>query len=287
MPPDLPSLSDSDALSLAIKAAVDAALAEDVGQGDVTSNAVIPKNAHFKGTLRAREDMVVAGMEAARVAFLTLDKNCTWTANLNDGDAIKNGTVIASVEGNARALLASERTALNILQHLSGIATTARRFVDAIEGTTAQMKDTRKTIPGLRLLAKYAVRMGGAVNHRMGLDDAVLIKDNHIAIAGDVKMAVAAAKKTGLPVQVECDTLDQVSQSLDAGADSLLLDNMKPDMLRRAVDIVAGQVETEASGGVKLDTVRAIAETGVTFISSGFITQSSPATDIGLDWETL
>lgn len=287
MPPDLPSLSDSDALSLAIRAAVDAALTEDVGQGDVTSNAVIPGDARFKGTLRAREDMVVAGMEAARVAFLTLDESCTWAPQCDDGEAIKNGTIIASVEGNARALLAAERTALNILQHLSGIATTARRFVDAIEGTAAQIKDTRKTIPGLRLLAKYAVRMGGAVNHRMGLDDAVLIKDNHIAIAGDIKMAVVAAKKTGLPVQVECDTLDQVSQSIDAGADSLLLDNMKPDMLRRAVDIVAGRVETEASGGVKLDTVGAIAETGVTFISSGFITQSSPAMDIGLDWETL
>ena len=266
---------------------VETALAEDVGRGDVTSNAVIPADAHFEGIMRAREDMVVAGLMCAEIAFHTLDPACTWTARLQDGDRAKPGEEIARVSGNARALLTAERTALNILQHLSGIATLTRHYVDAIDGTGARVKDTRKTVPGLRVLAKYASRMGGAVNHRMRLDDAILIKDNHIAVAGGVAAAVVAAKSAALPVQVECDTLEELRAALDAGADSVLLDNMAPDTLREAVAIVGGRVETEASGGVRLETIRAIAESGVTYVSVGRITQSAPAIDIGLDWDSL
>ena len=191
-----------------------------------------------------------------------------------------------TLDGNARLMLAAERSALNTLQHLSGIATLTRSYVDAIEGTGAILLDTRKTVPGLRLLDKFAARMGGARNHRMRLDDGVLIKDNHIAVCGGVEAAVRAAKAAGLtlPVQVEVDRLEQIELALAAGADRLLLDNMAPDMLREAVALVAGRVECEASGGVRLDTIRAIAETGVDYISVGRITQSAPAVDIGLDY---
>jgi nicotinate-nucleotide pyrophosphorylase (carboxylating) len=190
------------------------------------------------------------------------------------------------LSGNARAMLAAERSALNTLQHLSGVATLVRRYVDAIEGTGAVLIDTRKTLPGLRSLEKYAVRMGGAHNHRMRLDDGVLIKDNHVAVCGGVAEAVRAAKaaNTGLQVQVEVDRIGQIEPALDAGADRLLLDNMPPAVLREAVALVAGRVPLEASGGVNLETIRAIAETGVDFISVGRITQSAPAVDIGLDY---
>jgi nicotinate-nucleotide pyrophosphorylase (carboxylating) len=190
------------------------------------------------------------------------------------------------LSGNARAMLAAERAALNTLQHLSGIATLTRRYVDAIEGTGAILLDTRKTIPGLRALEKYAARMGGAQNHRMRLDDGVLIKDNHVAVAGGVGLAVRAAKdaSTGLQVQVEVDRIEQVEEALAAGADRLLLDNMDPSTLRRAVELVAGRVPLEASGGVRLETIRSIAESGVEFISVGRITQSAPAVDIGMDY---
>jgi nicotinate-nucleotide pyrophosphorylase (carboxylating) len=203
-----------------------------------------------------------------------------------DGDAVPAGSVLIRLDGNARAMLAAERSALNTLQHLSGIATMTRRYVNAIDGTGATLLDTRKTIPGLRLLEKYAARMGGAENHRMRLDDGLLIKDNHVGVAGGVAEAVRAAKEygTGLPIQVEVDRIEQVEPALAAGADRLLLDNMKPDMLRESVELVAGRVPLEASGGVNLDTVRAIAETGVNYISVGRITQSSPAVDIGLDY---
>jgi nicotinate-nucleotide pyrophosphorylase (carboxylating) len=190
------------------------------------------------------------------------------------------------LSGNARAMLAAERAALNTLQHLSGIATLTRRYVDAIEGTGAILLDTRKTIPGLRVLEKYAARMGGAQNHRMRLDDGVLIKDNHVAVAGGIGLAVRAAKdaSTGLQVQVEVDRIEQVEEALAAGADRLLLDNMDPSTLRRAVELVAGRVPLEASGGVRLETIRSIAESGVEFISVGRITQSAPAVDIGMDY---
>ncbi len=212
----------------------------------------------------------------------------TWRSDklIKDGEAAPAGSVLLRLGGNARAMLAAERSALNTLQHLSGIATLTRRYVDKIAGTGATLLDTRKTIPGLRLLEKYAARMGGAKNHRLRLDDGLLIKDNHVGVAGGVAEAVGAARDfgSGLAVQVEVDRIDQIEPALAAGADRLLLDNMKPEILRQAVALVAGRVPLEASGGVNLDTIRAIAETGVDFISVGRITQSAPAVDIGLDY---
>ena len=262
-------------------------LAEDLGKGgDVTSASMIPADARFIADLAAREPIVAAGLDVAEAFFRALDVEALVDTLAGDGDRIGAGTVIMRVSGNARAMLAAERSALNTLQHLSGIATLTRGYVDAIDGTGAILLDTRKTIPGLRLLEKYAARMGGAHNHRMRLDDGVLIKDNHIAVAGGVTQAVSAAKaaNTGLQVQVEVDRIEQIEDSLAAGADRLLLDNMDPPTLRRAVELVAGRVPLEASGGVRLDTIRAIADTGVDFISAGRITQSAPAVDIGMDY---
>jgi nicotinate-nucleotide pyrophosphorylase (carboxylating) len=262
-------------------------LAEDLGGGgDVTSNATIAADARFTAEMNCRERIVVAGLEIAAAFFRAMDAKVEVEVLVNDGDQVAHGTTLMRLAGNARGLLAAERSALNTLQHLSGIATLTRRYVDAIDGTGAILLDTRKTIPGLRLLEKYAARMGGAHNHRMRLDDGVLIKDNHIAVAGGVARAVSAAKAadTGLQVQVEVDRIEQIEASLAAGADRLLLDNMDPPTLRRAVKLVAGRVPLEASGGVRLDTIRAIAETGVDFISVGRITQSAPAVDIGMDY---
>jgi nicotinate-nucleotide pyrophosphorylase (carboxylating) len=262
-------------------------LAEDLGSGgDVTSNATIGPDAYFAASINCREPIVVAGLDVAAVFFQTLDSEVRIERPISDGDLIDTGTVLMRLEGKARAMLAAERSALNTLQHLSGIATLTRKYVDAIEGTGATLLDTRKTIPGLRLLDKYAARMGGAHNHRMRLDDGVLIKDNHVAVAGGVAEAVRAAKaaNVGLPVQVEVDRLDQIEPALAAGADRLLLDNMDVATLRQAVAQVAGRVPLEASGGVDLETIRGIAETGVDFISVGRITQSAPAVDIGLDY---
>lgn len=264
------------------------ALGEDAPDGDVTSEAVIPANVQFSGVIVARQDMVVAGIDAAGMAFHAVAPNIAWTARVADGDPAAAGTVLAQVEGPARALLTAERVALNLLQHLSGIATLTRAYADAVAGTGCVLLDTRKTVPGLRKLAKFASRCGGAHNHRMGLSDAILIKDNHIAICGGVAAAVEKAKAADKgPVEVECDTLDQVRDAIDAGAARILLDNMAPDALRDAVALVAGRAETEASGGVTLDTIRAIAETGVGFVSVGRITQSAPAVDIGLDWRAV
>jgi len=262
-------------------------LAEDLGEGgDVTSNATIGADVRFSAGLAAREPIVVAGLEVAEAFFRALDRDVSANSLVSDGDRVDAGAVLMQLSGNARAMLAAERPALNTLQHLSGIATLTGRYVDAIEGTGAILLDTRKTIPGLRVLEKYAARMGGAHNHRMRLDDGVLIKDNHVAVAGGVGPAVSAAKKanTGLQVQVEVDRIEQIEEALAAGADRLLLDNMDPPTLRRAVALVAGRVPLEASGGVRLDTIRAIAETGVDFISAGRITQSAPAVDIGMDY---
>ena len=264
---------------------VRAALAEDLGEGgDITSTAVIPADLRLAAAMMAREPLVVAGLGAAVMAFRALDPGVTIVADVADGAALGPGTRLLRVEGNGRALLAAERTALNIVQHLSGIATITRAYVDAVTGTGAILLDTRKTLPGLRVLEKYAVRMGGGTNHRMGLWDAVLIKDNHVAAAGGVGEAVARAKAAGHVVEVEVDRLDQIEPALAAGADRLLLDNMGVEGLRAAVALVAGRVPTEASGGVRLDTVRAIAATGVTYVSVGRLTQSAPAVDIGLDW---
>ena len=266
---------------------VQRALAEDLGTGgDVTSAATIRADARFTAALTAREPIVVAGLDVAAAFFQALDEDVGIEQLASDGAAVEAGAILMKLKGSARAMLTAERSALNTLQHLSGIATLTRRYVDAVAGTGAVVLDTRKTIPGLRALEKYAARMGGAQNHRMRLDDGVLIKDNHVAVAGGVGAAVRAAKEanTGLQVQVEVDRIDQIEEALAAGADRLLLDNMDPHTLRRAVELVGGRVPLEASGGVRLDTIRAIAETGVDFISVGRITQSAPAVDIGMDY---
>jgi nicotinate-nucleotide pyrophosphorylase (carboxylating) len=262
-------------------------LAEDLGKGgDVTSRATIAAGARFTAELIAREPIVVAGVDVAVEFFRALDESVAVQRFAEDGERVKPRGVLLRLSGDARAMLAAERSALNTLQHLSGIATLTRRYVDAIEGTGAKLLDTRKTIPGLRALEKYAARMGGAENHRMRLDDGILIKDNHVAVAGGVGAAVRAAKDadTGLQVQVEVDSIEQIEEALKAGADRLLLDNMSVTALKKAVKLVAGRVPLEASGGVSLETIRAIAETGVDYISVGRITQSAPAVDIGMDY---
>ncbi len=273
-------------LKTAIDRVIDAALAEDVGPGDVTSQAVIPADLKFQGVMAAREKMVVAGLPLVAEVFRRVVPEAQVTFQAVEGGTVEAGTVIALLDGPAAGLLTAERTALNLLQHLSGIATLTRRYADAIAESRAVLLDTRKTVPGLRQLAKYATRLGGAQNHRMGLYDGVLIKDNHIAVCGSVKQAVARAKAaTTLPVEVECDRLDQVADAVEAGADIILLDNMTNAQLREAVGLIAGRAKTEASGGVTLDTIAGIAATGVDFISVGRLTQSAPSVDIGLDWE--
>jgi nicotinate-nucleotide pyrophosphorylase (carboxylating) len=265
-------------------------LAEDLGSGgDITSAATISPEARFTGEMACRQPITVAGLDIAAAFFRALDHDVRIEKLVKDGDRVEARTVLMRLEGNARAMLAAERSALNTLQHLSGIATLTRHYVDLIDGTGATLLDTRKTVPGLRLLEKYASRMGGAENHRMRLDDGLLIKDNHVAVAGGVAKAVRAAKaaNTGFPVQVEVDRIDQIEPALEAGADRLLLDNMPPPVLREAVATVNCRVPLEASGGVNLDTVRGIAETGVNYISVGRITQSAPAVDIGLDYSLL
>ena len=262
-------------------------LAEDLGSGgDITSSATIDASARFTAEMNCRQPITIAGVDIAIAFFRALDPGVRIEKLTRDGESVAAGTVLLRLEGNARAMLSAERSALNTLQHLSGIATLTRQYVDLIEGTGATLLDTRKTIPGLRLLEKYAARMGGAENHRIRLDVGLLIKDNHVAVAGGVAEAVKAAKAadTGFPVQVEVDRIEQIEPALAAGADRLLLDNMPPPVLREAVALVAGRVPLEASGGVNLDTIRGIAETGVNYISVGRITQSAPAVDIGLDY---
>jgi nicotinate-nucleotide pyrophosphorylase (carboxylating) len=264
-----------------------ATLAEDLGDhGDITSCAVIPAEFRFRGIISSRDEIVVAGLPVAEAFFRALDPDVEIEPLCEDGACVGSGTDLMRLRGRARAVLAAERSALNTLQHLSGIATLTRRYVDAIAGTGAILLDTRKTIPGLRVLEKYATRMGGAQNHRMRLDDAAMIKDNHVAIAGSVDEAVRRAQSAGIErIIVEVDCIDQVEPAIAAGATHLLLDNMDADTLRDAVRRVAGRVPTEASGGVTLDTIRDKAETGVTYISVGRITQSAPAADIGLDFQ--
>jgi nicotinate-nucleotide pyrophosphorylase (carboxylating) len=269
-----------------LDAFVAATLAEDLGDGgDITSAAVIPAEARFTGVMDSRDAIIVAGLPIAEAFFRRLDPGVRIERLVEDGDRVAPGTDLLRLEGNARALLTAERSALNTVQHLSGVATMARAYVDAIAGTGATLLDTRKTIPGLRVLEKYATRMGGAKNHRMGLWDAAMIKDNHVAVAGGVAEAVRRARDAGIAsIIVEVDRVDQIAPALDAGATHLLLDNMPPPVLREAVFFVDGRVPTEASGGVRLDTIRAIAETGVTYVSVGRLTQSAPAADIGLDF---
>ncbi|MGW8281170.1 carboxylating nicotinate-nucleotide diphosphorylase [Sphingomonas aurantiaca] len=274
--------------SFDIGAFVAATLAEDLGTiGDITSAAVIPADARFTGVMDSRDPIVVAGLALAEAFFRTLDPDVRIERLVQDGDLVAADTDLLRLEGAGRALLTAERSALNTVQHLSGIATMTRRYVDAMAGTGAILLDTRKTIPGLRVLEKYATRMGGAQNHRMGLWDAAMIKDNHVAVAGGVSEAVRRAKAAGIAhIIVEVDRIDQIEPALAAGATHLLLDNMPPPTLRCAVALVAGRVPTEASGGVNLETIRVIAETGVTYVSVGRLTQSAPAADIGLDFTT-
>jgi len=270
-----------------LDAFVRATLAEDLGPTgrDVTSESVIPAEARFAGTMDSRDAIVVAGLPIAAAFFRHLDPAMKIEMLADEGVAAPAGADLMRLSGKARAMLTAERSALNTVQHLSGIATLTRKYVEAIAGTDCTLLDTRKTIPGLRVLEKYATRMGGASNHRMGLWDAAMIKDNHVAVAGGVAEAVRRAKDAGVErIILEVDRIDQIEPGLAAGATHLLLDNMDAAMLREAVNLVAGRVPTEASGGVTLETIRAKAETGVTYISVGRLTQSAPAADIGLDF---
>jgi len=273
---------------------VAATLAEDLGVGlpdgghDVTSESVIPADAQFSGVMDSRDAIIVAGLPVAAAFFRALDPAMAIEILVPEGSSVAPGTDLMRMVGNARAMLTAERSALNTVQHLSGIATMTREYVEAMGDTRAVLLDTRKTIPGLRHLEKYATRMGGAQNHRMGLWDAAMIKDNHVAVAGGVGEAVRRALAAGVKkVICEVDHLDQIEPALAAGATNLLLDNMSPAMLREAVSIVAGRVPCEASGGVRLDTIAAIAASGVDYVSVGRLTQSAPAADIGLDFSSL
>jgi nicotinate-nucleotide pyrophosphorylase (carboxylating) len=275
-----------------IRRAVRTALAEDLGTGDVTALATVPANATSVALMRAREPLVTAGLEFAVIAFKSLSPKVKIQKLVRDGERAKAGETLLKISGPSRALLSAERVALNFVQRLSGVATATAQYVDAIAGTKARILDTRKTTPGWRRFEKYAVACGGGKNHRIGLFDMVLIKDNHLVALSDEKpnaiaAAVMRARKAfpRLKVEVEADTLEQVAQAADAGANIILLDNMKPAQLRQAVKLVRGRALTEASGGVNLKTVRAIAESGVDLISVGAITHSARAVDIGLDFE--
>ncbi len=270
-----------------VEEAVRAALKEDLGRaGDITSAATIPPEAAASAAITARKPGVIAGLDLAGAAFAELSADIRFQARRADGDAVGAGDTVATISGPARAILSAERVALNFLCHLSGIATATRRFADAIAESGARIICTRKTTPGLRTFEKYAVRCGGGANHRFGLDDAILIKDNHIAVAGGIGAAIERARAFAgilVKIEIEVDTLDQLRQALDAGADVVLLDNMAPDLLCQAVAISDGRAVLEASGNVTLASVAAIAATGVDFISSGWITHSAPILDLGLD----
>ena len=274
----------------AIEEAVVRALAEDFGRaGDVTSVATVPAGLAGRAVVAVRESGVVSGLPLVEAAFRKLDADVELLAHARDGDVVAGGTVLMTVKGNARGLLGAERTALNFLGHLSGIATATAAFVRLISGTRARVCCTRKTTPGLRALQKYAVRCGGGFNHRFGLDDAILIKDNHIAVAGGIASVLTRARAAAghlVKIEIEVDTLEQLREVLDTGlADVVLLDNMAPAMLAEAVGLVAGRLVTEASGGITHASAAAIAESGVDYLSSGAITHSSPNLDVGLDIE--
>jgi nicotinate-nucleotide pyrophosphorylase (carboxylating) len=263
------------------------ALEEDLGAGDVTSEATVPEGARARGVLLARQELVLAGLEVSRAVFEALDPALRFQPEGREGDRFFADTVIAAVEGRARALLAAERVALNFLQRLSGVATLTRRFADAVQGTPARIRDTRKTTPLLRFLEKHAVEVGGGVPHRGGLDGGVLVKDNHVRLAGSVRQATlrAVAGARGLDVEIEVDGLEQVEEAIEAGAQMILLDNFSPEDVREAVRRVRGRVPLEASGGIRLDNVRAFAEAGVDYIAVGALTHSAPAADISLEVE--
>jgi len=265
---------------------IDLWLAEDIGSCDLTVQVMIEPSETGAFRMNAREPMVVAGLEVAAAVFRRYEPALSLELAAADGDRVEAGATLLLVSGPARGILTAERTALNIVQRLSGIATETARYIDVIKGTSARLIDTRKTTPGLRMLEKHAVTCGGGLNHRLGLDGGVMIKDNHIAICGGVMAAVSRARRS-LPVltkiEVECDSLDQVRQAVEAEADVIMLDNMPVATMREAVALIAGRAKVEASGGIRFDTIRAIAETGVDYISTSKITQSAPAVDIGLD----
>ena len=266
---------------------IDRALDEDIGRGDLTTLVTIPEGTKLKVAMMARQPLVVCGMEMAAEVFHRVDPTINIKLLVADGKAAPAKTVLARISGDARAILSAERTALNIVQHLSGISTMVRAYADKVKGTKAVLIDTRKTIPTLRNVAKYASYIGGARNHRIRLDDGVLIKDNHIAAHGSLTATIVAAKcrtPALTVIEIECDTLKQVKEAAAAGVDMILLDNMSAADMKKAVKIVAGRARIEASGGITLETIREKAESGVDFISVGRMTQSAPAVDIGLDW---
>jgi nicotinate-nucleotide pyrophosphorylase (carboxylating) len=275
-------------LRILIEPIVRAALTEDLGRaGDITSDAIIPADARIEAVIAARQPGVIAGLDAALLAFELLDPDLDLEVFAGDGSRVERGQKVARLAGRARPVLAAERTALNLVSRLSGVATATRALADAIAGHKAKIVCTRKTTPGLRILEKEAVRLGGGTNHRFGLDDAMLIKDNHVAVAGGVSEALRRARAHAghlVKIELEVDTLDQLAEALEhGGADAVLLDNMAPPTLRRAVEMVAGRAVTEASGRITRDTVPEIAASGVDLISSGWITHSAPILDLGLD----
>ena len=270
-----------------VRSLVRAALDEDLGRGDLTTEVIVPESARACGDLVAKQELIVAGLDVARAAFQALDPAAKWEPEAREGDRFFPGTVMGSVTGRARALLTAERVALNFLQRTCGVATLTRRFVDAVAGTRARIRDTRKTTPLLRFLEKYAVEVGGGVPHRPGLDAAILVKENHIRIAGSVRQATlrAVAGADGREVEVEVEHVDQIDEAVRAGAHMVLLDNFTPDDVRVAVQVVAGRVPVEVSGGVRLDNVRDYAEAGPDYIAVGALTHSAPAADISLEIE--
>jgi nicotinate-nucleotide pyrophosphorylase (carboxylating) len=273
-------------LSEEILNSIRAALKEDIGPGDATTNSIVPLEARMKGQIIAKQDGVLAGLDVARATYHLLDAEVTVEAQVEEGVSLDKGQIVAFVSGNARSLLTAERTALNFLGRMSGIATLTRQFVDAVRGTQAVILDTRKTAPGLRAVDKLAVLRGGGENHRIGLYDMILIKDNHIDFAGGLVEAVsrARASHSGLQIEVEARTLDDVQAALALDVERILLDNMSTAMMSESVRLTAGRAKLEASGNVSLETVRAIAETGVDFISSGALTHSAKVFDFSFDY---
>ncbi len=272
-----------DFSSEALREMVIHALAEDLGQGDLTTRVTVPGNIHAQGTFNSKQKLVIAGLPVARLVFSILDTTVEWRDGCEDGAEVEAGTALAFVTGSAESLLAGERVALNFLQHLSGIATSARRLKAEIMGTRAEFLDTRKTTPGLRMLQKYAVKMGGGRNHRLRLDDGILIKGNHLRLVGGVAVAVERARQQrppGYHVEVEVTSLAELDQALQAGADGVLLDNMTPQEVKQCVERASGRLRLEVSGGIDAGNIRAYAESGVDFISVGAVTHSAPAVDI-------
>jgi len=271
-----------------IRDILERAFREDMPLGDITTDYTVPENSVSKAVITAKQDGVIAGLEVCMEAFKMLDPDVKLQPLAKDGDFVNKGDRILMIEGKSRAMLKAERTALNLLQRLSGIASETRKYVDRISGYKAKVVDTRKTTPGLRLLEKYAVRVGGGTNHRFSLSDGVLIKDNHIKAAGGIRQAVEAVRKRiphTVKIEVETETLEQVKEALDSGADIIMLDNMTPELMKQAVELIAGKALTEASGNVKLDNIEEVAATGVDIISVGAITHSVKAMDISMKFE--